>query len=364
MHTVSVRRVPNYDAGALYQAVCEHFEATDVARDLTPDTRVLLKPNLLAGRDPSLAVTTHPAVLHALARRLRELGVRSIVLADSSGGLYTPAAQRKIYAACGLNPLADVLTLNEDVSVGERNGFPILKPVLDADFIINCPKLKTHGLTVMTAGVKNLFGCIPGLKKPEMHCLKPNVEDFAEMLLDLCETVRPSLTFLDAVDCLEGNGPGGGTPRTMGYTLCSRSVYALDEQAAVLMGLPASMAPTLRLARRKSLINPAGIELVGDPLIPAAPPFVLPDSVASHESLLSINGLFHRLFGQKRTRPRVLPERCIGCGRCAESCPRHIITMTGHKAVIGRKGCISCFCCQEMCPEKAIETVRRHAGSR
>ena len=76
MPTVSVRRVPEYDADALYTAVCAHFETLEIEKDLTPDTRVLLKPNLLAGRDPSLAVTTHPAFLAAILRRLKELGVK------------------------------------------------------------------------------------------------------------------------------------------------------------------------------------------------------------------------------------------------------------------------------------------------
>ena len=360
MSTVSVQKTPGYEPQAVYRAICEHFDNLDIAADLTPDTRVLLKPNLLAARDPSLAVTTHPAVLAAAAKRLRELGVKQIVLADSPGGVYTPAALRKIYAACGLEPLAEWMRLNEDVTVGERNGFPLIQPVLDADFIINCPKLKTHGLTVMSAGVKNLFGCIPGLKKPEQHCLKPTIESFCEMLLSLCETVKPTLTLLDAVDCMEGNGPGGGKVRPMGYTLCSRSVYAVDEAAATLMALRPSMAPILRIARQKGFSSPE-ITWIGDPLTPADPPFLLPDAITKGERFFSVNGLFHHFFGRKRTFPAVLPEKCVGCGKCAESCPKGIIRVAERRAVIAPKGCISCFCCQEMCPAHAIEAVRRRA---
>lgn len=361
MTVVSVQRVQRYDPDTLYRAVCAHFEALAIASDISRDTRVLLKPNLLAGRDPALAITTHPALLFAIAKRLRELGARHITLADSPGGLYTVPQLRKTYALCGLLPLSEVLTLNEDVSAGVRNGFPLIQPVLDADFIINCPKLKTHGLTVMTAGVKNLFGCIPGLQKPEYHCLKPNIEAFSEMLLALSETVRPGLTLLDAVDCMEGNGPGGGKVRSMGYTLCSRSVYALDEQAAALMALRPSMSPVLRTARQKGLSDPTAIQSVGDALVPADPPFLLPDAVTKGERFFSVNGLFHHFFGRKRTFPSVVIEKCVGCGRCAESCPKHIIQIEAQKAEISKKGCISCFCCQEMCPAHAIDTVTRNA---
>ncbi|MDD3214580.1 MAG: DUF362 domain-containing protein, partial [Eubacteriales bacterium] len=206
-------------------------------------------------------------------------------------------------------------------------------------------------------GVKNLFGCIPGLQKPEWHYLRPSVETFSEMLIDLAETVKPSLTLLDAVDCMEGNGPGGGKLRFMGYTLASRSVYALDEQAAALMSLRPVMAPTIRYARKRGLSDPAAIELVGDPVLPANPPFQLPDAIATSERFFTVNGLFHHFFGRKRTYPHIRTEACTGCGRCAESCPRHIIDIVEHKAVIDRKGCISCFCCQEMCPAHAVDVI-------
>ena len=57
--------------------------------------------------------------------------------------------------------------------------------------------------------------------------------------------------------------------------------------------------------------------------------------------------------------PRVDAAKCIGCGRCAESCPMHLIHIENRKAVMTSKGCISCFCCQEMCPAHAIEARRK-----
>ncbi len=359
MPIVSVRRVKEYDDEALYRSVADHFEALSVS--IPPDARVLLKPNLLAGRASSLAITTHPAVLRAVARRLKDTGVKRIILADSPSGVYTPAALRKVYAACEYLPLAEHMELNEDVSYGAKGGFSIIRPVLDADFVINCPKLKTHGLTVMSAGVKNLFGCVPGLQKPEQHCLHPSIEGFADMLLDLAGTVAPSLTIMDAVDCMEGNGPGGGKVRPMGYTLASRDVFALDEAAAALMALNPVMAPLIRHARKRGLSDPGELVWRGDPLIAADPPFLLPDAIVTRERFFSVNGLFHHFFGRKRTYPVIRTERCVGCGKCAESCPKHLIDVVERKAVIRRKGCISCFCCQEVCPAKAVDAVKKRA---
>lgn len=357
MPNVSVLKTAAYDQALLDRTIAAHFEALCVADDLKPGMKVLIKPNLLTGRDPAMAVTSHPAFLRAVANWLRAHGIEHITLADSPGGLYTPAALRKVYAACQLTQLSDVLTLNEDCTHGEKNGFHLLSPVLEADYIINCARLKTHGLTVMSAGVKNLFGCIPGLQKAEWHAKRSTLEGFSDMLIDLCETVKPSITLVDAIDCMEGNGPGGGTVRYMGYTLCSRSPYAVDEAGAQLMGLPDRMAPVIQAARKRGLPT-VPVTLTGDPIIPAHPAFKLPDAIVGKERLLSFNGLFHHFFGRKRAYPKLIPDRCVGCGKCAESCPEHIIQIVDRKAVIQRKGCISCFCCQEMCPAHAIKAIK------
>ena len=55
-------------------------------------------------------------------------------------------------------------------------------------------------------------------------------------------------------------------------------------------------------------------------------------------------------------KPDVILSKCVGCGKCAESCPAHVIRIENRgKAVIDRKGCIKCFCCQELCPIHAVD---------
>lgn len=359
MASVSIQKTDNYDEGIIYHAVCAHMEALGIERELHPDMKVLLKPNMLLAKHPDAAATTNPAFLRGVAVRLRELGVRQITLADSSGGLYTERTLRKTYDACGFSALEDVLTLNFDTTNGKKNGFPILTPILEADYIINCAKLKTHALMVMTAAVKNMFGSIPGLKKAECHCLKSSIEPFTRMLLDLHETVKPNLNFVDAIDCMEGNGPSGGQVRHMGYTLASKCAYSLDEVCAELIHVNPSMVRTIHWARRRGLVNPDAITVTGDPLLPANPPFVLPDSVTKKESAFSFAGVRRATWGRTSTYPAVIAEKCVGCGKCAEICPKHIITIENKVAHMAKKGCISCFCCHEMCPEKAIEIVGR-----
>ena len=369
MSQVSILNVPAYEDKAIYSAVCGHMEALDSSCAPESGMRVLIKPNLLSARRPELAVTTHYTVVLAVIRRLKELNVDNIVVADSPGGLYSREHFKGVCSAAGLRRPGIQEHLNDDFSFGSqqtRDGFSVksfnlITPVLEADYIINLPKLKTHAMTLMSAGVKNLFGTIPGLQKPDMHCRFPNIDGFARMLCELAVTVSPQITILDAVDSMEGNGPGGGTVKHTGCTFASEDVFALDIAAAKFMGLDQEKVPHLVAASAMGLL-PAQIELVGDDM-PHIDPFILPDTVKSTSFLDNVPRPLRKLAGifmdrLLRSYPQVDGSRCIGCGKCAESCPQHIITIQDRKASMPRSGCISCFCCQEMCPVHAISAKR------
>ncbi|MEG0753281.1 MAG: DUF362 domain-containing protein [Angelakisella sp.] len=366
---VSAKSIKSYDADLLRSVVAEQFETLELTELLTPGRRVVIKPNLLTGRDPSVAITTHPAVIQAVVDWLREHGITDITLADSPGGVYTPQRMKSVYHACGMDKLTGIV-LHEGIGWQTRfrqenvtcKSFNLIDPIANADVIINMAKLKTHGMTTFTAGIKNLFGCIPGLQKPEMHYRYPQTPDFSGMLVDLSRVVAPVLTVIDAIDAMEGEGPSGGTVRHMGYLFASRDLYAQDWFACSVIGIDPQTVDMLRIAREQGLVDPEKIEVVGD--IPKSiAPFELPKA---HKSLLFVD--YIPAFLRKPARalvarvlrsvPQIIKPKCIGCGRCAESCPAHTIAIKDKKAVINLDNCISCFCCQEMCPVKAIDVKR------
>ena len=374
MSVVNAVFTPSYEEGAVYEAVAKHFEALKVERELTPGMRILLKPNLLYGKKPEAGVTTNPAILKAVIRWLTERGFTNLVVAESSGGLYNAEYMRGVYGASGLRVPGIQEYLNKEFTfkaVPTREGFQtrvfnLITPVTEAEYIINLPKLKTHAMTTVSCGVKNLFGTIPGLQKPDMHRRYPRTEDFVRMLCELCETVKPSLTLLDAVDSMEGNGPGGGTVRHTGLTLCARDVYALDVTAVRFMGLGPDAMPHLRAAREMGLL-PEEIHVTGDEVVPCSPAFRLPDAVKSTGFDDAVPKLLRKptefvMDRLLRSYPHVDRSKCVGCGKCAESCPQKIIKITDKKAGMPRKNCISCFCCQEMCPVHAISVKRGLRG--
>ncbi len=371
MSTVSVRKTEDYRQDTLDLAVANHFDALQIEKDLRPGMKVTIKPNLLTARRPNQAATTHPNLALAVVKWLRDRGAEDITVADSPAGPYHAANLRTVYGVSGMNILEGCARLNYDTGwkeipcpEGFRNRcFNIINPLADADYIINIAKLKTHSLTTMSGGIKNMFGSIPGLQKPEMHYKYPGQEDFANMLLEVAGTVSPDITLIDAVEAMEGNGPNSGDRRYMGLTLASRDVFSQDYVAAGLMGIEPESVPMLKLALAKGLFSPSDICVTGDFTQNGLKPFRLPDS----KKFLGFLPDFMRGPVSKaaalflKPLPNLDEGKCIGCGKCAESCPPHIIRIADKKARIPKKGCISCFCCQEVCPAHAIE-VRRSLG--
>ena len=363
MSIVSCLSTKDYAPETLDEAVRAHFEAMGT-EDLHPGMRVVLKANMLRGAGPEKAIATHPALVAAVARYLRSVGITDITVADSPGGVYTAARMHGVYKAIGLGDPA--YTLNEDFSFESVHkegcrAFNIITPLLRADCIINLPKLKTHGMTVMSAALKNMFGAVPGLQKPELHCMNPDEESFSRMLLELNRTVPAAYTIIDAVDAMEGDGPAGGQVRSVGLTLASRDPFALDLFCAgQILKVDPMRVPYLRIAKEQGLLPE--FTVTGEYILPEKP-FLLPDTV-SLDFAAKMPGFlqgFTRKFLDKALipLPKVEKKTCIGCGRCAESCPQHTITLREKKACIDHKKCISCFCCQEMCPVKAIGVKRK-----
>ena len=332
--------------------------------------RVAIKVNLVAPLRPDRAATTHPALLQALTEYLLEKGA-AVVIGDSPGGLFTKAYVDGVYTACGLRTVQQAgAELNADFSV-KTASFPTAAAAYEfdytawldsADVIVNFSKLKTHGMMSMSCAVKNMFGAIPGLQKPEYHYRYPQVEKFADMLIDLNEYFRPTVNLVDAVVAMEGNGPTNGRPRHMGVVLGSSSPYVLDLVCAALMGLAPASVPTLVRAAQRGLA-PASVEevpLFGGPLDPyMASDFDL--SAAKNDLTGFVSGktaigrACNKVAGRiLETRPALQGNRCIACGKCVSMCPAGAIQISRHKAQINRKACIRCFCCQEFCPVGAM----------
>lgn len=362
----------NYDQQTVDAAVERLFCQLPAAQALG-GKRVLLKPNLLAKHTPERAVTTHPAMVRAVIRAVRRRGAASITVADSPGGVYNPGILRSIYKVSGLTDVCreEGAALYTDCKSREVPAkgqmvkqFTLLEPVLDCDVIINLPKLKTHMMTGLSAATKNLFGCIPGLQKAEWHMRFPDKERFGGMLVDLLCTVKPSFAILDGILAQEGDGPAGGTPRMVGIVAAAEDHLQMDLALCRMLGIRPKDVPYLNAAISRGLcpeqFDPACAKGEGE-LCRPIPGYRLPSSWGSvdfaDKAPRAVRWAVPAVERLLAPRPVINKSRCIGCGKCAEICPQHTITVQG-KAHIHAARCIRCFCCHEMCPVKAIDTRR------
>ncbi len=375
-NTVTITRCPSYDAvdAALAEALAP---LGGLAAFVKPGQRVLLKLNLLMAKPPEAAVTTHPALVRAVVRAVQALGATAVV-GDSPGMINMNGGYPALLKATGIQQVIDetgcaVVFFDADTVEVDcprarvYKKLTLVKAPFDADVVIGLPKLKTHGFMFYTGAVKLLYGYLPGMRKVEYHLhAGKRLDDFAELLLDIAETLPPALTIMDAVTAMEGNGPSHGTPRQVGLLLASPSVYALDFVGTHLIGLDPLGVPTVGAAAARGLGPKALGEITlhgADPADVRVADFVpAPTLKGSGIMPLWIADLSSWLFAP---RPVIDAARCIKCGKCAGHCPPHAIThLRGAVPTINLKPCLRCFCCHELCPEGAVRIAPARVGKR
>ena len=360
----------DYGPASVRRALTAAMEAAGGLDWVRPGMRIGVKLNLCAAKKPEAAATTHPVLAAELTRALTERGAE-VVLGDSPGGPFVAPLIRRLYDTCGLRLCEEAGgRLNEDFGYTEveypagrtLRRFAYVDWLRSCDAVINFCKLKAHGMMGMTAAVKNLYGVIPGTRKSEYHYLHEDPMDFADMLVDIDEYVKPRLHLVDAVEIMEGNGPTMGTPRHLGVLLAGTDPYRVDRLCAALLGVREPEIPYLEAAKRRGLLSP------DDPALTAlAAPWALRDfrrsgataswfAMSEHDRGLR-KVLKRGLAAAFRSRPQA-DRSCTGCGKCARDCPAKAITIKSGRAQIDRRACIRCFCCQEFCPTGAMKVQR------
>jgi len=321
---------------------------------------VLVKPNILGAMAPARAVNTHPSLVRAVVRALERRRAGRIIVGDNSGmrayGSGDHAARvAGILEAAGphfVNLAASPLPVQVNSPFARELVFS--REVLQADVLVSLPKMKTHVATAVTGAIKNSFGHLVGGEKTRLHREAPGADDFARAVVDVFQVRPPDLVILDAVEAMEGQGPSGGRPRTVGRVLASASAVALDAVMVAMMGLVPRKVPMLRIAEERGL-GPAdvdGIELDGP--FAVLPRFKVP-AIGMDLGTLASRIAAYLLV----TRPAVRRSKCVRCGSCEKACPVGAIRMTDAGPVIDPVRCILCFCCHEMCRYEAMNLSRR-----
>jgi uncharacterized protein (DUF362 family)/Pyruvate/2-oxoacid:ferredoxin oxidoreductase delta subunit len=373
---VSIAKCDDYDRERVRAAVRECLGRLDGLSDLLRGKKVLLKPNLLSSTatPEKDIVNTHVEIIRAVAELLLGDFGCTVRIGDSCGRV-APGANQDAFENSGLIALAKEMPIelvDFNTAPSERvtnpqaeimREFYVPRAVLETDVLFNLPKLKTHQLTYMTGGVKNMLGVIPGRGKKLVHLAAPKPEAMAVALVDIFQRVTPHIALMDAIDAMEGNGPNSGAKRRVGLLIASRDSVALDAVAAAAVGFNPGDIPTTVLAEKRGLgVGELGkIDVRGESLgAVRVPDFKKPMTygrawVAKLIPASLLRGAVHLVSSYRSV---IDDDACVRCGQCIANCPVKRLQMR-NKCVVATEGvCIACYCCEEVCDYDAIRIVR------
>ena len=255
---VSLIRADSYELESLQNNITKLLAPMGgMAAIVKMGDRVLLKPNLLTGARPGKECTTRPELVYVVAQMVMDAGGKPF-LGDS------PAfgTAKGVALANGYLPWIEKLNLpiidfhgQRYQTLGEEfNHLLLSTEAMEADVVINLPKIKSHMQLTLTMGVKNLFGCVPGKMKAWWHMeAGKDSARFGQMLVETARAINPALTIVDGIIAHEGNGPSGGEPRQLGVLGAASNVFALDLAIAHLLKVDPSIVPTIAACQRLGL---------------------------------------------------------------------------------------------------------------
>lgn len=220
-----------------------------------PGDRVLLKPNLLTGARPTKECVTRPELVYAVAQLVKAAGGEPFLGDSPAFGSAHGVAKANGYLPWMEKARIPIRELHGKRYATEASGelahLLLSKEAMNADVVINLPKLKSHVQLTLTLGVKNLFGCVPGKMKAWWHMEAGKDRDrFATMLVETARAITPQLTIVDGILGHEGNGPSGGEPRALGVMGASTDVFALDRALVEILGANPAEISTVAQSQR------------------------------------------------------------------------------------------------------------------
>ena len=275
-HPVVITPCREYDPGVLDRAVGETVEQLGgIGRFVSRGDRVMLKPNFVCGRPAGdRPAQTHAAFIGAVGRLVRDAGGRPFV-SDSPGwgsamgvanhiGLLGPARRINM----------PIVEMDAPRRVVNRRGkvfrrLNVSGRAMDAEVIINLPKLKSHGQLHLSGAIKNMFGCVVGRRKAWWHFKAGTYGTyFHRMLVETYQLLQPALSLIDGIVAMEGRGPSWGPARELGVIIGGVDGAAVDRVMVEVVGSTPERYQVLWAARELGVGQTVldKIRVVGTPI--------------------------------------------------------------------------------------------------
>jgi len=217
-----------------YQAL-EELRAQEL---ISPECRIIIKPNITVNKPASSGVTSHPSVVEGVLLFLRDHGLgKEVVIGEGGGCDIGQAFQELGFAAVAQKYDAGLADFNRDEGVTVtvpnplvQEHFMLARTVTECDCLINVPCLKVHtGESQVTLCIKNLMGCLSRPRSIMHSQINPR-------MIDLVRAVGHSE--LNLIDGLVGHEGGEihGDPVGTELLIASRDLVAADAVGARVMG--------------------------------------------------------------------------------------------------------------------------------
>jgi len=369
---VSIQRVSAYESENIRNALKKNLDLLgSIDRIIRPKSRVFIKINHLSPPSPPEDnIITHPAFTKELLRLLLAIGCQITVgddIQSKKEDSFLISGYREICTSLGVRLVnLKEIGFREIECRGRILKKAYISPlVLDSDFLINLPKLKTHSFMAFTGAVKNLYGIIPHGLRCGYHREFANSETFGQMLVDIFSCAPPHLNIMDAIHAMEGEGPSAGPKKNVGLILASQDAVALDAVTEKIIGLDPGQVHTTKIAAERGLgtARREEIEILGERMQDIEITDFKQSAVAFGLSRKKIPSFLHAFIqGQLILVPRIRQKKCTACEVCVSVCPKGAVQIMANKAKIEKSLCISCMCCHEVCRFHAVKLGQKPFG--
>lgn len=374
MSKVIIKKCDEYILDDIKNKISDSLEELGGITNLIPlNANIFIKCNCVGPFDKDLGITTHPTIVEAVLQLIKTR-TNNIIIGDNP-------ATRDITYTLKKNGIYDIL-LKENVKIVNGkdtkkiynskakiyNEFEVSKEMVEADVLINLPKLKTHSLAYMTCAEKNFFGFIYGLDKAGWHVKTSNPLEFGEAINDLYGAILETyhnkiiINICDGILGLEGEGPSsGGIKKQANAIVTSLDAVSLDRVVCELVHLDYKKCFITNIAstRKYGEGNLEDITIIGNQLDEFSDiKFKAPKDSLSNVGLRFLK--FKPLRNILLEHPKINTNLCIKCGECAKICPPHtMVIKKGKYPKLNQTKCIRCWCCGEVCPQNAIKKSKR-----
>jgi len=371
------------------ERVSEVFDTFKGALPASKKASILLKPNLNANMNALTGNTTDLRILAGVIEGLQKRGYTNIKIGEGTNSGYyryniSVISRLKVDALARFYSIDTVdLNYSKPYEIEFEDGVraSVARDLVEADFLINLPKLKTHFEAGMSVCLKNLMGTLVGQEnKKKTH------KSLAKNILRINDNIKPGLHIVDGLIAMEGLGPTRGMPVKTSLIMAGTDPYLLDMVSARLAGFNYKKVRTLAAAEELGKLTAGHIEAAASldisgfemkfapPVAGALATFIHHPSRQKYFLAVRNTKLFNYICSTK-TAGKVLyatglrqdvfiddemdfkglvldRQRCKGHKKCSEYCPVGIklpddLERPGN-------GCIECLYCYMVCPEEAI----------